>query len=201
MGRLTLILGGARSGKSSFAKRLADSYAGGEHTSEQPAGEERAGSIAFIATAQAGDPEMAMRIVAHQSERPAHWATYEISTDIATAWRSQAIQTNLAILDCLTLLVSNLVLQAALDIDAPDEALAAALVTDEIESLVALILETPCDWIVVSNEVGLGLVPPYPLGRIYRDWLGWANQRLAAIADEVYLLVAGIPVPIHQFKY
>lgn len=185
MGRLTFILGGARSGKSTFAQHLAGNHAG---------------NVAFIATAQAGDPEMAMRISAHQHERPTHWSTLEIPYGIATAWRSQGIQAELAILDCLTLLVSNLVLRAAHDLDAPDEKQAATLVTEEIEALVALIQATSCDWIVVSNEVGLGLVPPYPLGRLYRDWLGWANQRLAAVADEVYLLVAGIPVPVHKFK-
>jgi adenosylcobinamide kinase/adenosylcobinamide-phosphate guanylyltransferase len=185
MGRLTLILGGARSGKSTFAQSLV---------------EKRAGSVAFIATAQAGDAEMARRIKAHRQERPARWKTYEIPVGIATAWRSQSLAADLVILDCLTFLVSNLLLQAATDLDAPDEKRAAMLVAEEIEALVSLIRETACDWIVVSNEVGMGLVPPYPLGRIYRDWLGWANQRLAAIADEVYLLVAGIPVPIHQFR-
>lgn len=185
MGRLTLILGGARSGKSTFAQRLAGKYAG---------------SVAFIATATPGDPEMAMRITAHQRERPPHWITLELPHGIAAAWRSQGIAVDLAILDCLTLLVSNLVLQAAPDLDAPDEAYAATLVTEEIEALVALIRGTSCDWLVVSNEVGLGLVPPYPLGRLYRDWLGWANQRLATIADQVYLMAAGIPVPIHQFR-
>jgi adenosylcobinamide kinase/adenosylcobinamide-phosphate guanylyltransferase len=185
MGRLILILGGARSGKSTFAQRLAGNYAG---------------NVAFIATAQAGDPEMAMRIAAHQRERPDRWITLEIPHRIAAAWRSQIVDVELAILDCLTLLVSNLVLQAAPDPDAPNEMQTATLVTDEIEALIALIRDTACDWIVVSNEVGLGLVPPYPLGRLYRDWLGWANQRLAAIADEVYLLVAGIPVPIHKFR-
>jgi adenosylcobinamide kinase/adenosylcobinamide-phosphate guanylyltransferase len=185
MGRLTLILGGARSGKSTFAQRLAEMCAG---------------SVAFIATAQAGDAEMARRIKAHRQERPARWKTYEIPVGIATAWRSQSLAADLVILDCLTFLVSNLLLQAATDLDAPDEKRAAMLVAEEIEALVSLIQETACDWIVVSNEVGMGLVPPYPLGRIYRDWLGWANQRLAAIADEVYLLVAGIPVPIHQFR-
>ena len=183
MGRLILILGGARSGKSTFAQRMAGNYAGG---------------VAFIATAQAGDPEMAMRIAAHQRERPGHWITLEIPHGIAAAWRSRAVEVELAILDCLTLLVSNLALLAAPEPDAPDEKLIATSVTEEIEALIALIRESSCDWIVVSNEVGLGLVPPYPLGRIYRDLLGWANQRLAAIADGVYLLIAGIPVPIHH---
>jgi adenosylcobinamide kinase/adenosylcobinamide-phosphate guanylyltransferase len=185
VGHLTLILGGARSGKSTFAQRLAE-----KHT----------GMVAFIATAQAGDPEMAMRISAHKQERPPHWITHEIPQEIAATWRSHEVVADLVVLDCLTFLVSNLVLQAAQDLDAPDEKQAAMLVTEEIEALVTLVQETTCDWIVVSNEVGLGLVPPYPLGRLYRDWLGWANQRLAAVADEVYLLVAGIPVPIHQHR-
>lgn len=185
MGKLVLILGGARSGKSAFAQRLAAS---------------QAGRVAFIATAQAGDPEMVARIAAHQRKRPSTWITLEIPTGIASNWREQPPEVDLAILDCLTLLISNLVLQAASDIDQPDEGKATALVTGEIDTLIDLIEESRCDWIVVSNEVGLGLVPPYPLGRIYRDGLGWANQRLAAIAEEVYLLVAGIPVPIHPFK-
>jgi len=185
MGKLVLILGGARSGKSAFAQRLAAS---------------QAGRVAFIATAQAGDPEMVARIAAHQNKRPSTWITLEIPTGIASHWREQHPEVDLAILDCLTLLVSNLILQAAPDVDHPDEGKAVALVADEIDTLVGLIKESRCNWIVVTNEVGLGLVPPYPLGRIYRDSLGWANQRLAAIAKQVYLLVAGIPVPIQAIK-
>ena len=185
MGNLTLILGGARSGKSTLAQRLAENHGG---------------SVAFIATAQPSDPEMASRISAHQQRRPAEWRTLEIPYGIAEAWQEQDIQADLAILDCLTLLVSNLALAACPDVDHPDEEKFVSLVTSEVEALIHLIQNSTADWIIVSNEVGLGIVPAYPLGRIYRDWLGWANQRLAGIASQVFLLVAGIAVPIHNYK-
>ncbi len=185
MGNLTLILGGARSGKSTFALNLAEKIRG---------------CVAFIATAQAGDPEMAARIAAHQRQRPADWRTLEIPHAIAATWLGQEIDADLIILDCLTLLVSNLAVMASPDVNHPNEGKFTELVCSEINTLIDLIQNSPGDWIVISNEVGLGLVPPYPLGRIYRDWLGWANQRLAAVASEVYLLVAGIPVPIHNYR-
>jgi adenosylcobinamide kinase/adenosylcobinamide-phosphate guanylyltransferase len=111
--------------------------------------------VAFIATAQAGDPEMAMRISAHKQERPPHWITHEIPQEVAATWRSHELVADLVILDCLTFLVSNLVLQAAQDLDAPNEKQAAMLVAEEIDALVALVQET----IVIglwSNEVGKG---------------------------------------------
>jgi adenosylcobinamide kinase/adenosylcobinamide-phosphate guanylyltransferase len=185
MGKLTLLLGGARSGKSTYAQRLAA---------------DNGGSVTFIATAKAGDPEMAARIAAHQHERPGEWVTLESASGIADAWNATHHPTDMVILDCLTLLVTNLILQASEDIDHPDESKATALVTSEIEALERAIQEGACDWIVVSNEVGLGLVPAYPVGRLFRDLLGWSNQRLAAIADEVHLLVAGIPLPLHNYR-
>jgi adenosylcobinamide kinase/adenosylcobinamide-phosphate guanylyltransferase len=98
----------------------------------------------------------------------------------------------LVILDCITLLVSDLLLR--------DERAAGSLVDAEIEDLLSIIKSNPVDWIVVSNEVGLGLVPEYPLGRIYRDLLGRANQQLAAHAKLVFWMVAGIPVPVEQYR-
>ena len=181
MGRLSLILGGARSGKSTYAETLAS----------------RCGSrVTYIATAQGLDDEMAARIAAHQTQRPTTWETLEIPYNVGKALKSHPLHedTDVILLDCLTLLVSNLVMQASSDVDAPDDRKANELVASELEGLVAAITDNSPDWIVVSNEVGLGLVPPYPLGRVYRDLLGWANQRLAAIADEVYFMVAGIPM-------
>jgi adenosylcobinamide kinase/adenosylcobinamide-phosphate guanylyltransferase len=105
-------------------------------------------------------------------------------------------QADVVLLDCLTLLVSNLVMEASPDVDQPNESVAKALVEAEIAGLKDAIPACRADWIVVSNEVGLGLVPPYPLGRLYRDLLGWANQALAAVADEVYFMVAGIPTQL-----
>lgn len=179
MGRLTFILGGARSGKSTYAERLA---------------RQQSGNVLYIATAQALDEEMAARIRQHRSQRPPTWQTLEAPSNVAAALRNlPGPQPDLALLDCLTLLVSNLMLQAC-PADGESQAQAAeALVRAEIESLLAVIQSSPPDWIVVSNEVGMGLVPPYPLGRIYRDLLGWANQKMAASADEVLLMVAGLP--------
>lgn len=185
MGKLILLTGGARSGKSTQAQRLAE-----QHGSR----------ILFIATATADDDEMRTRIEKHQQERPAGWVTREIPHGIAKALTDHPIQTDYVILDCLTLLVSNVMLLGVTDFDHPDETAASQRVEAEIVSLLNTIQTSSVDWIIVSNEVGMGLVPPYPLGRIYRDLLGRANQQIAACADEVYWMVAGIPVPIHSYR-
>jgi len=181
MGKLTMILGGARSGKSTYAEQLASQ--GGSR-------------VTYIATAQGLDAEMTARIATHQNKRPTTWETLEIPLDVGKAFQARptSADPDIVLLDCLTLLVANRVMQASADVDAPDERLATELVASEIEQLVAAIRAQPHDWIIVSNEVGLGLVPPYPLGRVYRDLLGWANQRLAAVADEVFFMIAGIPM-------
>ena len=184
MGRLNLILGGARSGKSTHAQRLAMAHGG---------------KVVFIATAEAQDDEMRDRIAAHQSERPPDWQTLEIPFAVGDAFTRLSPPADVVLLDCLTLLVSNLLLLEG-DIDQPDVAQAENRLDAEIRALLEAIQRSRADWIVVSNEVGLGLVPPYPSGRAYRDLLGHANQRLAAQADEVYWMVAGIPVPIHGYR-
>lgn len=178
MGRLTLILGGARSGKSSYAQSLA------EATGQ---------SVTFIATAQALDEEMSRRIQQHRAERPASWETLEIPLDLAS--HVQQVQSDVVILDCITLLVSNLLMQFAKD-DLVDEAPFAKSLQKEVEELIKSIRGREKHWILISNELGLGLVPPYQMGRVYRDWLGWANQRLAREADKVIFMVAGIPTVI-----
>jgi adenosylcobinamide kinase / adenosylcobinamide-phosphate guanylyltransferase len=176
MGRITLILGGARSGKSSYAQNLA------EATGK---------SVTFIATAQALDEEMSTRIQKHRAERPAGWETLEVPCDLA-AHLSQ-IRSDVVILDCVTLLVSNLLMQFVKD-DLVDEPSFMLAVQKEINELTELLHEQ--DWIIISNEVGLGLVPPYQMGRVYRDALGWANQKLAREADKVIFMVAGIPMVV-----
>ena len=180
MGRLVLILGGARSGKSSYAQSQAD---------------ETGKPVTFIATAQALDEEMSMRIQKHRAERPAHWETLELPSNIAS--QVQHIQSDVVILDCITLLVSNLVMQHVKD-DLVDEAPFMQNLQKEVNELIRIIRapERNQDWLVISNEVGLGLVPPYQMGRVYRDGLGWANQRLAREADQVIFMVAGIPTVI-----
>ena len=181
---VTLVLGGARSGKSSFAERRAAD-------SGRP--------VLYLATATAGDEEMAARIAAHRAARPAAWRTVEAPLDPAAVIRAHASPGNLVLLDCITLWVSNALLARLGDRDAEEVArgewseLEAALVAEAIASVDAA-HERRADLLAVSNEVGLGLVPPYPLGRRYRDALGRVNQALAARADEVLFLVAGLPM-------
>ncbi|HJR78940.1 MAG TPA: bifunctional adenosylcobinamide kinase/adenosylcobinamide-phosphate guanylyltransferase [Anaerolineales bacterium] len=175
---MTLILGGARSGKSSHAQSLA------EATGK---------SVTFLATAQALDEEMSTRIQKHRAERPAVWETLEIPCDIAS--HVAQIKSDIVILDCITLLISNLLMQFVKD-DLVDETPFVMAVQKEMEDLIAAIHKQDQDWFLISNEVGLGLVPPYQMGRVYRDALGWANQRLAREADQVLFMVAGIPMVV-----
>jgi adenosylcobinamide kinase/adenosylcobinamide-phosphate guanylyltransferase len=175
--KLTFILGGARSGKSRFAQQMA---------------EESGKRVLFVATATAGDEEMASRIQAHRASRPAGWRTLEAPLGVGRAIH-QAQGTELILVDCLTLLTSNVLME--LPEDAPDAEFDAALMV-EIDELIGAYRDSPAEWVVISNEVGLGLVPPYPMGRLYRDGLGKANQRLAQEADVVLFMVAGIPMRV-----
>jgi adenosylcobinamide kinase/adenosylcobinamide-phosphate guanylyltransferase len=178
MSKITLILGGARSGKSSYAQSIA---------------EESGKSVTFIATAQALDDEMSARIQKHRVERSLNWETLEVPLGIAAY--AEQIKSDIVILDCITLLVSNLLMRFVKD-DLVDEEPFIIEVEKEVNQLIAKMLAQKQDWIIVSNEVGLGLVPPYQMGRVYRDGLGWANQRLAREADKVIFMVAGIPTVI-----
>lgn len=174
--RLTLILGGARSGKSDHAQRLA---------------QQLSQSVLFVATAEAGDEEMAARIAKHQAARPGNWQTLEAPLNLGESIRRHLPQAELVLIDCLTLLASN-VLTALPETVSPREAEAA--LDREIDLLMESYDASSAEWVVVSNEVGSGIVPPFPLGRSYRDALGRANARLAQAADEVILLVAGLPL-------
>jgi len=178
MSKITLILGGARSGKSSYAQSIA---------------EESGKSVTFIATAQALDDEMSARIQKHRVERSLNWETLEVPLGIAAY--AEQIKSDIVILDCITLLVSNLLMRFVKD-DLVDEEPFIIEVEKEVNQLIAKMLAQKQDWIIVSNELGLGLVPPYQMGRVYRDRLGWANQRLAREADKVVFMVAGIPTVI-----
>ncbi|MFL5806866.1 MAG: bifunctional adenosylcobinamide kinase/adenosylcobinamide-phosphate guanylyltransferase [Roseiflexaceae bacterium] len=168
--QLSLVLGGARSGKSRFAQQLAES---------------RGGDVLFVATAAPGDNDMAARIARHRAERPAHWRTIEAQHGLAPALAS-APPTSTVVLDCATLWVSNLLLA-----DASWEAAAA-----ELDALLEWYRAHSVELIVVSNEVGLGIVPGDALSRAFREWLGWFNQRLAAEAGAVYLMVAGLAIEV-----
>ncbi|MFI5266230.1 MAG: bifunctional adenosylcobinamide kinase/adenosylcobinamide-phosphate guanylyltransferase [Chloroflexota bacterium] len=166
----TLVTGGARSGKSAYAERLAAS-------SGKP--------VLFVATAEAGDQDMRQRIERHRAGRPALWQTIEEPLSVAVAIRAQGNAAPVVLLDCVTLLVSNLLL-------------AGRPVQAEIEALVQWRNQSGARLIAVTNEVGLGIVPDNALARQYQDALGLANQTLAAAADEVILMVAGLAVAIKR---
>lgn len=176
MGRIILVTGGARSGKSSWAERRAVELAGE--------------SVTYVATAEAGDEEMRARILRHQMERPAAWTTLELPRRAGAGVR--AATTPVVLMDCLTLLASNALLAAG----SGGETAAVAAVMDEATELRDAALARLGTTLVVTNEVGMGVHPPTALGRWYRDALGRANALLAAAADEVILMVSGIPVRI-----
>ena len=214
--RLILVTGGARSGKSTFAERLAAQLA-------EPGG----GRVTYLATSETHDPEMAQRVAAHQSARPASWTTIECPLEVPAAVRASAVAEGAApgpgallgsaaapvfLLDCVTLWVTNLLFSGgafggseppedgynyAKDLlPADEERAAAGRVTAAVGDLLAALDETGATLVAVTNEVGLGVVPEYPLARLYRDQLGWANQRLARSADRAYFLVSGYPLDV-----
>ena len=174
--QLILILGGARSGKSACAEDLARQ---GERT-------------LFVATAEALDDDMKRRIEKHRARRPAAWDTLEEPLDPVAAIPSALAGHDTLLIDCLTLWVSNLLLQLGDDADAETEILSRA------GALLDLYDRTEARWILVSNEVGLGVAPATELGRNYRDVLGRVNQLFASRADKVYLMVAGLPVDLRS---
>ena len=171
---LTLVLGGVRAGKSSYGQRLA---ASGKR-------------VLFVATAEAGDEDMEARIKAHREARPPDWDTVEEPIDLAGALTPLLHCYDTVLLDCLTLWVSNLLLRG------PDPKIARKGILAETQRLLDLYRKIDASWILVSNEVGLGVVPPTKLGRIYADELGRVNQVVAAEADDVYLIAAGLPLKL-----
>jgi adenosylcobinamide kinase/adenosylcobinamide-phosphate guanylyltransferase len=185
-----LLLGGARSGKSTFAERLAA---------------KSGRSVAYIATAQASDADMHQRIQHHRASRPSHWQTIEEPLLLSQALLQASSVADLLLLDCMTTWLGNwLLAQGETDLD--EASLHSAHLYDrvlaEAQSFLTTVSALPPHktLLVVSNEVGLGIVPAYPLGRVYRDLLGLVNQRLAASADRVYLLIAGLPVDLKRLQ-
>lgn len=173
--RLIFLLGGARSGKSNYAEKWA---------------QEHGKNVLFVATAQAFDDEMRERIAAHRASRPASWGTLEEPIHVGDAIQAQSDNYDTVVVDCITLLASNLLLQLPEDCT---QAEADKNILSEVDAVLMAYRESKATWLIISNEVGMGLVPPYRLGRLYRDALGRANQRIAQHADEVLLLVAGLP--------
>jgi adenosylcobinamide kinase/adenosylcobinamide-phosphate guanylyltransferase len=165
---VTLVLGGARSGKSSFAERIAVTHPRG---------------CAYLATAEIGDAEMEERVRKHQARRAAHWRTVEVPLELAAALVAETEQGAAVLVDCLTLWLSNL-MAAGRDPEA------------EIEGLIRALGQAGGPVVFVSNEVGLGIVPDNALARAFRDHAGRMNQRLAEVSNTVFFVAAGLPLQL-----
>jgi len=163
---ITLVLGGARSGKSRHAETLVAAAAA---------------AATYIATAEPGDAEMAARIAAHRARRGGSWHTVEAPLDLAPEILGHAEPARPILVDCLTLWLSNVLL-------------AGRVVEHEAETLCAALRDARGPVVLVANEVGLGLVPDTPLGRQFRDAAGRLNQQIAALADRVVFVAAGLPL-------
>jgi adenosylcobinamide kinase / adenosylcobinamide-phosphate guanylyltransferase len=171
---LTLILGGARSGKSRFAQSLCRDAA----------------TVVYVATARAEDAEMRERVERHKAERPAHWLTVEEPLNLVDAVRGISPATQMILIDCLTVWLSNLMWEMR---EQPVSAIENAIYR-ALDGLAAA--AGNADIVAVSNEVGSGVVPESSVGRAFRDLHGFLNQRAAALAERVFLIVAGIAIPI-----
>ena len=173
---LSLVIGGARSGKSRFAESLG-------------ANSRR---VAYVATARCEDAEMSARIACHRRRRPAHWLTIEAPLEIGVAVEQHAAACDLLLLDCLTLWLSNFCWEHR---SLREEDLHAAALGEVARVIGAA---DSARVVVVTNEIGCGLVPESALGRFFRDLQGWVNQDIARAADWVYHVVAGIAVAIKK---
>jgi adenosylcobinamide kinase/adenosylcobinamide-phosphate guanylyltransferase len=178
--RLIFLLGGARSGKSNYAENWAMRY--GQN-------------VLYVATAEALDEEMQIRIAKHRESRPDNWTTVEAPLRVGDAIHAtesaSASEADTVIIDCLTVLSANVLLQQP--DDSTQEQIDAAI-QNELEAMMRAYERSTASWLIVSNEVGMGVVPPSRLGRYYRDALGRANQFIARQANDVLLLIAGIPM-------
>ena len=168
--RLILVLGGARSGKSSFAQRLA---------------QELGQKVLFVATAEPLDEEMKERIEEHRRRRPKDWRTLEAPFGVGKRISQELRGADVVLIDCLTLLLSNLMGKGG-NLE--------KRIKTELKELLLCIEDSRASFILVSNEVGMGIVPGYKSSRLFRDLQGRVNQLLAERADEVYLMVAGLPL-------
>ncbi len=168
---VTLDLGGVRSGKSRYAQQLA----------------ERSSRVVFLATAKSSDDEMRRKIERHREERPADWLTVEEPLELVRMLAQHELECDVIVVDCLTIFAANLLESEGDDRDAIER---------RVEALCTALESARCSVVLVSNEVGSGVVPAYPLGRRYRDLLGEINQSVARVADDVVLMVAGLPLAL-----
>ena len=175
-------IGGARSGKSRLAEAEALAWPG---------------EVIYLATAQVGDEEFAQRVAAHRARRPAQWGLIEAPASLAQALNAAAAPERLLLVDCLTLWLSNLLVDAeSLPPGADAEAL--PLFRAQRDALLATLPRLPGRIVLVANEVGLGLVPEHPLGRLFRDEAGRLNQAVAALCPRVVFVAAGLPLVLKQ---
>ncbi|SFT82976.1 adenosylcobinamide kinase /adenosylcobinamide-phosphate guanylyltransferase [Selenomonas sp. GACV-9] len=182
-GRIVLVTGGARSGKSTFAENLAA---------------KSGARVAYIATAQVYDEEMRFRVSLHQKRRPGNWQTYEAPFDAGNAIQAASEKNEVLLFDCITLYLSNLLCSLP-EGELADQDRIYALTSQKIGELVSAAQMAAASGrtvIFVTNEVGAGIVPENKLSRIYRDISGLANQQLARAASDVFAVIAGIPVNI-----
>jgi adenosylcobinamide kinase/adenosylcobinamide-phosphate guanylyltransferase len=170
-GSVTLVLGGVRSGKSRYAQQLA----------------QRSDRVVFVATAKMSDEEMKRKIERHREDRPAAWLTVEEPLELARVLSHRQGECEAIVVDCLTVFAANLLEEEGDNDQAIEE---------RVETLCIALESACCSVVLVSNEVGSGVVPAYPLGRRYRDLLGEINQRVARVADDVVLMVAGLPLAL-----
>ena len=177
----TLVLGGARSGKSAYAEKLAA---------------ESGREVVYIATASAGDSEMAARIAQHRSDRPQHWVTVEEPVQLADAVRRHSTNTNLVLVDCLTLWLSNLMFSAGGDYPDVGAIALPPQLTEQRAALLDALQNAAGDVVLVSNEVGMGLVPMAALSRCFVDEAGRLNQAVAAVCNRAVFVAAGLPLTL-----
>jgi adenosylcobinamide kinase/adenosylcobinamide-phosphate guanylyltransferase len=170
-GSVTLVLGGARSGKSRYAQQLAEQWR----------------RVVFVATAKVTDDEMRAKIERHREDRPKDWLTVEEPLELGKVLAEHERDNEVIVVDCLTIFAATVLETEGEKSEAIDR---------RVEALCAALQGVQCNVVLVSNEVGSGVVPAYPLGRRYRDLLGEINQRVARVADDVVLMVAGLPLAL-----
>jgi adenosylcobinamide kinase/adenosylcobinamide-phosphate guanylyltransferase len=186
MGRLIFVTGGTRSGKSAFAEEVVTALGS---------------DVTYIATARAGDSEMAERIALHRQRRPQSWRTVEEPEEVRGAIEFWGERSEVILLDCLTIYISNLLLageKGGADNDSTGGGEPDRDIVSDVRQIAAAAKTVKAHVVVVSNEVGLSLVSPYPLGRQYQEIVGRANQVLARDAEETYMVVAGIPLDLKE---
>lgn len=184
MSNIILVTGGARSGKSNFAEYLCI---------------KQNNRTAYIATSIPFDDEMKNRVKKHQESRPKEWKTYEIYKDIYSIVEELDNNHDTVIMDCVTLMVNNLMFTYGIEVDKATSQELDELeeyIKEQIKKLMEAIKKTNLYFVIVSNEVGMGIVPENKLSRIYADFVGRANQLIAKYSDEVYFVVSGIPMKV-----